>query len=114
VALTPEQERLYIIELEKMGETQVRSDADHGKISPAFVYLATRWLSDKEREAKRRAEASQAEQLELTRRASEAAERQAAAAERANTRATIALVIAIASMLVTIAGIGVTYWDAHK
>jgi hypothetical protein len=85
-----------------MGETQVRSDADHGKISPAFVYLATRWLSGKEREAKEREEASKAEQVELMR-------RQAAAAERANTRATIAILIAIASVFVTAIGSIVTF-----
>jgi hypothetical protein len=31
VALTPEQERLFVIELEKKGETQVRSDSEHAK-----------------------------------------------------------------------------------
>jgi hypothetical protein len=47
VALTPEQERLYVIELEKMGETQVRSDSEHGRISPGYVHLASRWLAGK-------------------------------------------------------------------
>ena len=95
MALTPEQERLYVIELEKMGETQVRSDSEHGRISPGYVHLASRWLAGKEREAKEREEASRAEQIKLMR-------RQAAAAERANTRATIAILIASASVIVTL------------
>ena len=97
MALTPEQERLFVIELEKKGETQVRSDSEHGKISPAFVHLASTWLAGKEREAKEREGTAKAEQIELMR-------RQAAAAERANTRATIAILIASASVIVTLIG----------
>ncbi len=109
MALTPEQERLFSDQLAEMGETQVKSDLDRGKISPAYVFFASKWLSDREREAKRWRDASQAAQLELIRRASAAAERQAIATERANTRATIALVIAITAMAVTIVDIWVIY-----
>jgi hypothetical protein len=114
VSLTPDQEREWIIQLVKMGPTQARSDMDHGRISPAYVSLTAEWLADREREAERRSEASQSEQIELMRRASAAAERQARAAERANTRATVALVIAIVSMIVTVISILITHWDAHK
>jgi hypothetical protein len=118
MALTEEQERAYLAELERMGPTQVRSDLDHGRVSPALVFLSSSWLSNKEKEAERQREALSSEQIELTRRASEAAERasaaaerQATAAERANTRAALALVIATISMMISIVGILV---DAHK
>jgi hypothetical protein len=114
MSLNAEQERLFIADLEAQGKTQVRSNLDHGKISPGFVYLASQWLAEKEREEERQREASQSEQTELMKRASIAAERQALAAERANLKATIALVIAIASMITTIIGIWVTHWDAYK
>jgi hypothetical protein len=110
MSLTPEQERQFIAELEHMGETQARSNMDRGKISPAYVSLTAKWLGEQER----RREESQSEQIELMRRASAAAERQARAAERANTRSTIALAIAIFSMIITIIGILVPYWNAHK
>jgi aryl-alcohol dehydrogenase-like predicted oxidoreductase len=113
VALT-QAESDYIAQLETLGETQVRSDLNHGRIPPAFVHLASTWLAGKDREAERRTEASNSEQMELMRRASAAAERQATAVERANNKATIALAIAIASMVITIIGIGVTHWDAYK
>jgi hypothetical protein len=66
MTLTPDQERLFIAELEKLGEAQVRSNLERGKISPAVEYVALAWLAEREREAK----ASQSEQIELTRRAS--------------------------------------------
>ncbi len=109
MALTPEQERLYIVELARMGETRVRSDLDRAKISAAYIHLATQWLSDKERETGRLREASQSEQMELMRRDSAASERQAIATERANTRANFALCIAIISIIVSVIGI----WVAH-
>lgn len=112
--LSPEQERLFIADLERRGVSQVRHDLDHGAISSAFVYLTSQWLSGKEREEERRKEASISAQIEEMRRASVAAERQATAAERANMRATIALIIAIASMIITIVGIAVTHWDVRK
>lgn len=113
MALTEKQERAWIVRLEEIGETRVRSELDHGKISSAFIHLTSKWLSERERAAEHRKEASISEQIELMRRASAAAERQAIAAERANRRATIALVIAIAAMIVTIIGIGITHWDVH-
>ncbi len=114
MALTPEQERLYIADLEKMGVTQVRSDRDHGRISPGFVNLASAWLSGKERQAERRKEASQAEQTEFLRRTTEATERQAIQARRANITAIWAIGIAGLSMIVTNIGSGVTQLDAFK
>jgi hypothetical protein len=110
VSLTPEQEHLWVIELEKMGETQVRSDLERGKISPGYFHLASRWLAEKEREAKADEKASRAKQIELM-------QRQATAAERANTRASIAIGIAVASALVTAIGTIVTVvatWKALR
>lgn len=126
--MTPEQERLFIAELEKLGETRVRDNLNHDKISAGFVHLASTWLSEKERKSECRKEASTSEQIEIARRASDAAvlasdaadraatatERQATAAERANTRATIALIIAIISITVSAIGIWMPYWSAHK
>jgi len=96
VALTPEHEREWIAKLEEMGVTQVRSLLDQNKISPiALVNPTAKWLSDKDREAKAKADALQSEQMGLMR-------RQADAAERANTRATIAIWVAGASLIVSI------------
>lgn len=114
VALTPDQENQFIRDLEERGQEQVRSDLDHGKISPSVTYVASRWLAEREREAERRREASNSEQIELMRRASAAAEAQATEARRANTRATIALVMAIISIIVSAIGIWLPYWEAHK
>jgi hypothetical protein len=86
------------------------------------------WLAVKDQDEKRRNESSQAEQIEIARsassaaeraavaaeRASTAAERQAVAAERANTRATIALVIAIVSIIATIIGMIITHLDTAR
>jgi hypothetical protein len=102
LALTPEQEHLWIAELEKMGETQARSNLEGGKISAQYVHLTSTWLSGREREAKHREEALQSEKMELMRRDSAAAERQAQAAERANKRATLAILIAVVSLIVAV------------
>jgi hypothetical protein len=86
------------------------------------------WLAVKDQEERRRSDASQAEQIEIARsasaaaqraataaeRASTAAERQAVAAERANTRANIALVIATISIIATVIGMVVTHLDAIR
>lgn len=118
MALNPDAERSYISELERLGETQVRSDYDHGRIPPGFMYLAANWLGERKRASERRREASNSEQIELMRRAASAAEVQATEARRANTKATIALIIAIASPIVStiIAAIGIwmTHLDTHK
>ena len=96
MALTPEHEREWIAKLEEMGVTQVRSLLDQNKIFPiALVNPTAKWLSDKDREAKAKADALQSEQMGLMR-------RQADAAERANTRATIAIWVAGASLIVSI------------
>jgi len=125
MALTPDQEREWIAQLEGMGVTLVRSELERGKISPHRVHLTATWLSAKDKEAEAGREASKSEQIELARRASEAADRAATAAElqaiearRANKRATIALVIAIISIIATAIGTAVSIWlthiDAHK
>jgi hypothetical protein len=102
VSLIPEQEWEYFVGLDERGVTQVKSELEHGQIPPRYVHLASKWLSDKEREAKARAEALQSEQTDLMKRSSDAAERQATAAERANARASFALFIAAVSLIVSI------------
>jgi hypothetical protein len=128
MALTPDQEREYLAQLEGMGASLVRSDLEGGKIQPHWVSLTATWLSRKEKDAEALREASHAEQMELARQASEAAERsasdaeralaaaerQASASERANTRATIALIIAFFSVVATAINIWITHLDAHK
>ena len=121
MALTPDQEREWIAQLEGMGVTLVRSELERGKISPHRVHLTATWLSAKDKEAEAGREASKSEQIELARRASEAADRAATAAElqaiearRANKRATVALVIAIISIIGTAVSIWLTHIDAHK
>jgi hypothetical protein len=109
VALIQDQEREYIAQLEQRGERQVRYELEHGLIPPAQVHLTTQWLSRKEREAKSQREISQFEQIELMRRASDAAERQAAAAEQANRKATIALWISVGSLIVAFISIWITH-----
>jgi hypothetical protein len=101
VTLNPEQEWEYVAGLDERGVTQVKFELEHGQIPSRFVHLATKWLSDKELEAKSRAEALQSEQMVMNRNSS-AAERQSTAAERANTRANIALLIAMVSLIVSI------------
>jgi hypothetical protein len=66
------------------------------------VFLATQWLSDKDREAESRAKAFLAEQTDLMRRATEVTERQAIQARRANIAAVCAIVIAVLSLLVSL------------
>jgi len=102
VALNPEQEWAWIAQLEEIGVTEAKSLRDRGEISPDYVHLTSRWISEKEREAKIRAEAVQSEQTELMKRNSAAAERQAKAAERANTRANVAILVAVVSLIVSI------------
>jgi phage terminase Nu1 subunit (DNA packaging protein) len=128
MAINPEQERIFVSRLEEMGVTLVRSDYEQGKISPHWVQVTTTWLAKKDREAEARREASNVEQIEIARRASEAAERaaseaalasaaterQATAAAKANTRATIALIISLISIIATVAGIWITHLGAHK
>ena len=121
MALTPDQEREYLAQLEGMGVSLVRSEFERKQIPPHLIHLTGTWLSGKDREAEARREASNAEQMELAKRASEAAERataaaerQAAAAQRANTRATIALIIAIVSVVATAINIWIAHLDAHK
>ena len=121
MALTPDQEREYLAQLEGMGVSLVRSEFERKQIPPHLIHLTGTWLSGKDREAEARREASNAEQMELAKRASEAAERataaaerQATAAQRANTRATIALIIAIVSVVATAINIWMTHLDAHK
>ena len=121
MALTPDQEREWIVQLERTGVKLVRSELEGGKISPHLVHLTATWLSAKDREAEAQREASNSEQIELARRASEAAERAATASEvqaiearRANKRATVALAIAIISIIATAISIWIVHVDGHK
>lgn len=130
--LTPEQEREYFAELEKIGPDGIRRDlADH-KIPANLVHYASLWVSRKEQEREARDETFKSEQIEIARsaaaeasrasvaaeraataaeRAATATERQADAAEIANTRAKRALVIAIISIIISAAGILWSHWD---
>jgi len=110
MALNPDQERAYIAELERMGPSQVRSDLDHGRISPAIAHIASQWLAERERDAEHR----QAEQAEVMRRATIAAERQAAAVEGANKKANLAIVISVISIIATIVGIWIAHLDVLR
>ena len=98
MTLNPEQEREYVAGLDEKGVVQVRFELEHGQIPPTLMHLASKWLSEKEREAKDRAE----EQMEVMNVIPATAERQATAAEQANTRANIALLIAVVSLIVSI------------
>jgi hypothetical protein len=93
VALTDEQEREYIGALEQKGKKQTRFELEHGQIPPRYMALASKYLSDKERESER-------EHSDVMRRTLDATERQAKAAERANTRSTVAALIATLSLIV--------------
>lgn len=126
---TPEQETEFVAQyLKPSSIDHAKRLLERGEIPPGFVSVTAKWVSDQEREAEARKEASNAEQIELARsaaaeatrasaaaeRSAVAAERQATAAERANTRATIALMIAIVSIIATVIGIWVTHMDIHK
>jgi phage terminase Nu1 subunit (DNA packaging protein) len=120
MALTPDQEREWTAQLEGMGVQLARSELERGKIPPHWVHLTATWLSSKDKEAEAQRDASNAEQMEIARRASEAAARAATAAElqaiearRANKRATIALVIATISIIATTVGTAVSIWISH-
>jgi ferric-dicitrate binding protein FerR (iron transport regulator) len=109
MALIRDQEREYLARLEGMGVARVRSELEGGKIPPHFMHLTSTWLSAKQKEAEERREASNAAQVELARKASEAAERAATAARRANRRATIALVFAVISVIAAAIGIAANF-----
>ena len=115
-----------IARLEELGPNQVRTLMNSGNILTGWnVGIVMKWLAEKDQEEKRLNASSLAEQIEIARvasraadraalaaeRASDAAERQASAAERANTRATIALTIAAISITATIIDIVITRFD---
>jgi hypothetical protein len=112
--------------LEELGPNQVRTLMTSGNMPGGWnVAFVTKWLASKDQEERRLFASSQAEQIEIARvassaaersaaaaeRASVAAERQAVAAERANTRATIALTIAIISIVATVTGMILVHFD---
>jgi len=90
VALTPRTGMGIRRRADERGETQVRSELEHGQTPPRFVHLASKWLSDSEQEARRRGEVFQSEKIELMRGDCTAAERQAIAAERGNQKIDLA------------------------
>jgi hypothetical protein len=117
-----------IARLEEFGPNQIRTLMASGNLPSGWnVGFVTEWLATKDQEERRLSVSSQAEQIEIARaasaaaeraataaeRASAAAERQALAAERANTRATIALMIAIVSIIATIIGMIVVHLDTN-
>ena len=117
-----------IARLEQLGDKQVRHINSQAGFPPGWNLSIAKWLAEKDQEAERLMVASQAEQIEIARaasaaaeraataaeRASAAAERQAVAAERANTRATIALAIAIISIIATVIGMVIVHLDAIR
>jgi hypothetical protein len=115
--------------LEEFGPNQIRTLMASGNLPGGWnVGFITEWLAAKDQEERRLSDSSQAEQIEIARaasraaeraataaeRASAAAERQAVAAERANKRATTALVIASISIIATIIGMVVVHLDAIR
>lgn len=114
--------------LEKFGVNQVRTMLSTGGFPTSMNLAVIDWLSRKDQEAERSAEAVQSKQIEIAQEASEAAKRAAAAAERASTaaerqataaeyankRATIAIIVATISIVITIASIAITHFDALR
>jgi hypothetical protein len=117
-----------IARLEQLGPNQVRALMQSGGLPTGWNVRIAEWLAIKDQEERRLSTSSQAEQIEIARaasgaaeraadaaeRASVAAERQAVAAERANTRATIALIIAIISIIATVSGMIVVHFDTIR
>jgi hypothetical protein len=126
-AVSTENEQI-IARLEQLGEKQVRLLVSTGGLPTGWNTRIVEWLAHKDQEAQRLNGLTQAEQIEIARsaskaaeraaaaaeRASTAAERQAKAAERANTRSNIALVIAVISIIATIISTIVVHLDASR
>jgi hypothetical protein len=122
----PTENDQIIARLENLGADQVRLLVSTGGLPSGWNVRIVEWLAVKAQEERRLSTASQAEQIEIARaasnaakraaiaaeRASTAAERQAVTAERANTRATIALVIAIISIIATIISMALVHFDS--
>jgi hypothetical protein len=86
VMATSEQEREFVAQLEERSIGQVKRQLERGEIPPAFVFVTSNWVSDKERQAEQRAEASNSEQIEIARSAAIEARRASDAAERQQQR----------------------------
>jgi Arc/MetJ-type ribon-helix-helix transcriptional regulator len=115
------QESDWRAQFAQMGVNQVRTQVAGNRYSNDLLRAAIKWLHEKDQEADRLSDASQAEQTEIARSAKDAAwaaaraaERAAAAAEKANTRATIALIIATVSIIATAIGIVVVHYDSAR
>jgi hypothetical protein len=120
-----DQIKTIIERMEQLGPAQVRLLVSSGGLPSGWEVHAVEWLAKKDQEERRLIASSQAEQIEIARsaskaaeraavaaeRASDAAERQAKAAERANKRATIALIIAVISVIATISGMIISHFD---
>jgi hypothetical protein len=116
-----DQIKQIIERMEQLGPAQVRLLVASGNLPSGWEVHAVEWLAKKDQEERAVIASSQAEQIEIARsaskaaeRASDAAERQAAAAERANRRATIALIIAVISVIATIVGMVINHIDALR
>jgi hypothetical protein len=106
----------------------VRLLVSSGNLPSGWEVHAVEWLAKKDQEEFRQTAALQAEQIEIARsasgaaeraaiaaeRASAAAERQAVAAERANARATVALLIASISIIARVVGVVIVHFDTIR
>jgi len=96
--------------LDQHGPDTVRSMLTSGGLPPQFNSVAYRWLAEKEQEVEECDRYDRAAGFVIAERAAIAAEHQATevdlaatTAEKANMRATIALVLAVSSIVISIA-----------
>jgi uncharacterized membrane protein len=92
-------DREQLARFEEMGEEAVRIHVHTFSFNTAHQRLAIKWLAQKDQELERRRDASQAEQIDISRSAKDAAWEAARAANKANTIATIAVVMAIIAII---------------
>ncbi|MGH8614315.1 MAG: hypothetical protein ACREYF_20375 [Gammaproteobacteria bacterium] len=100
-----DEEAAILAELKKWGEDNVRHLLASNQLSVVFHEPALRWIEEIDQasaeESERRREASQAEQIDITRTAKDAAWEATRAANKANTIATIAVVMAIIAIIIS-------------
>jgi uncharacterized membrane protein len=97
---------------DELGADQVRLMIATAQLPTNMNPALRKWLAQKDQEASRIKEASQAEQIELARSAADAALDAAKYAKQANTMAAIALAIAAISIISTAVGIWINHQDA--
>jgi uncharacterized membrane protein len=100
-----DKEAAIIVELEELGEAEVRRRINAKLFTLVYDEPARRWIEDIDRasaeESERRREASQAEQIDIARSAKDAAWEAARAANKANAIAAIAVVMAIIAIIIS-------------